>query len=159
MTAPAVRGSWTIHSGIVTRWTDADLDTWIKTFDQWLTASSPGSYLPLNDTEARAETPFPYVVYEVGDGVRVSGDSGLGAEQHGILWSYPVTFTAHAQTKARAKQIASKLLETYQHTALCVTPDEWVETDPVGDVSIREGDEHWGWRVLLEVRVTAEYSS
>lgn len=157
MSEPQIRGSWTLHQGIVSKWTDSEMDEFIRGFDQWLTKANPTHYLPLNDTEARAETPFPYVVYEVGEPVRVNGDAGTEATQHGVLWQYLMTFTVHARSKSVARLVAVGIANQFENKSLCVTPDEWVASDPVADFCMREGDENWFWRLIYAVRLQAEY--
>lgn len=157
---PEIRGSWTIHEGIVERWTDAGMDAAVKALGQWasLSTSEKARFQALNDTESRPKTPFPYVVYQVGEfPVRVFGDSGGHDTEHGICWSYRVTFTVHAKTKQLARQLAKSIAGQFLDKMLCVSPDEWIATNDAGDFSFREGDENWAWRLMYDVVVMANY--
>lgn len=159
MSEAAIRGSWTIHRGVNEKWTDSNLDAFVRGFDQWSGNANAGNFIPLNEGEARPETPKPYVVYDIDEPVTVFSDSGKEADQHTKQLRYRVRFEVHARKKRTAVEVGQGIANQFQDKALCVAPDTWVETNPVADVLFREADEHWVYRLIYDVTVNATYQT
>jgi hypothetical protein len=61
---PATRGSWTLHQALLKRWIDSGADAALRGL--WNPGKQAGFHC-WNENEARPGTPFPYVVYQVGE--------------------------------------------------------------------------------------------
>lgn len=157
------RGSWLLDTGIARRWDDDSLDDAILPL--WDEASR-GRFQPLNDGEARADTPHPYVCYEMFErpsGVSHSG--GVDPGEHKRYEDRVIQFAVHAKStadklgKTIAAEIASKVLDAYGPSAatLDVAPDCHLLTIGDGDWSRREGDDEWVHYVQLILRIEGTY--
>lgn len=72
------RGSWTIDEGIAARWDASGLDATFRA--EW--DDSQADYQPLNDEEARPQTPTPYCVYEKALQISWNTTQGLPAAEN-----------------------------------------------------------------------------
>jgi hypothetical protein len=141
----AIRGDWLVSEGIAKRWKDADLDAAIRAY--W-TADKRDVYEPLNDTEARPETPFPYVVLEIAP-ADVTARSGTAEATDGTQEHYEdveVQFTIHAKNTSSAtwrtitKEIALLILAAFNPgtAKLGLTPDRHHCTIPIPGFAARK---------------------
>lgn len=108
----AVPGSWNIHNAISQRWTDAGLDASFRA--EW-TDPTDTAHQPLNDMEARPNTPPPYCVFEVELPVTIGHSTA--AANSGRECKYVrigVTFTIYAKRQTdgeSGKSVANRLLQ------------------------------------------------
>lgn len=86
-----------IDSAIAARWKSRNLNALFKQF--WDNPAED-KFHPLNDSEARPQTPMPFCIYEKGTPLRQSGSTGAQCEpeNHIEYWVQPVTFRLHAAT-------------------------------------------------------------
>lgn len=158
-----VRGSWTVDEGIAARWKSSNLDAVFRA--EW-DAGNDG-YLPLNDEEARPETPFPYCVYEKGEPDIVQHHTGAASgADHQQIQRIPVQFTIHAKSTASesgkqiAKRMAVEVITAFDPgtDSLTMTPDCHIITYRGPDFDVRTGDEEWAWVILYDLLIDAAYS-
>ena len=152
------RGSWTVDHGIARRWQREKLDAAFVA--EWPGGVDSG-YTPLNDQEARPETPFPYCVYEKGITRVVERHSGRDILTERAIYIVPITFTIHAkETVSRsAKQVAedfAKLVKTAYDVGtdlLDIRPDCHLETYDSSDFDTSTGDGEHAWQLEFELLI------
>ncbi len=94
--------SATLDEAIARRWREKNLNALFKQF--WQNPAET-DYHPLNDTDARANTPMPYCVYEKGTPTREFRSTGSTCEPENEVeyWILPVNFRLHCHTPAAGK--------------------------------------------------------
>jgi hypothetical protein len=156
------RGSWTLDEGIAARWEAQGLDA---TFRAEWPAGNTG-YAPLNDGEARPETPQPYCIYEKSQPLIVGHHTGAVGGEAQQLQQIEVQFTVHAKStnnesgKAIAKRMMTAIMTAYDPgtTKLSILPDCHIVVYRGADFHVREGDEEWAWTVLYEFLIDTTYN-
>lgn len=165
--------SWTIDKAVRKRWHEHNLDQLFRSF--W-TNPADMTYYPLNDTEARANTPMPFCVYQAMQGFRSSRSTGRPCESHKSIeyWTMPIQFSIHATKRLSrsGKDIAYELLgrpnsgdvandgygilKAFDDSAgkLDLEGDDiHVQTHIEGDIAMREDDEEWMVTLLLNIDI------
>jgi len=157
------RGSWTIDEGIAAKWESAGLDTTFK--NEW--PAGNGAYQPLNDQEARPETPTPYCIYEKFDPIIIGHHTGSrSGSEHQQIQRIPVQFRIHAKTtssesgKAIAKRMATAVMEAYDpgNDRISIDPDCHLVVYRGPDFHTRLGDEEWVWVCMYDFLIDATYN-
>ncbi len=165
--------SVTIDRAVKRRWTESGLDVLFRAY--WADPASM-AYLVLNDTEARANTPMPYCVYEAMQGFRSSRSTGSTCEPHKSIeyWTFPIQFSIHATQKngRSAKDIAyellgrpntgdvlndgSGILKAFHDSAGRLEmegEDRHIQTHIEGDIARREDDTEWVVVLMLNIEI------
>jgi hypothetical protein len=161
---------WTIDKAVKARWVARNLDPLFKAL--WSDPLAP--YLVLNDTEARANTPMPYCVYQAMQAFRTSRSTAGPCESHKFIEyiTCPVQFSIHATKKAgrSAKEIAYELLgredsgdeandgygilQAFGSSAAKLVmdgSDRHIQTHVEPDIAMREDDDEWVVTQLLNI--------
>lgn len=162
MADPEIRGSWTVAQGIVALWEETGGDEWMRGRGAWLDLSAAQrlEFLPFVDGEARPKTPMPYVTFDVGDPITVARDAGKTKDTHNEEYRVPVTFIAHAATKAEAKEVIRTVMSVFQNKPIDVTPDAWQRTENGADAPHREGrNTEWNWIWTLTYYIDATFKT
>ena len=157
------RGSWTVDEGVALQWAAKNLDA---TFRSYWAAGNDG-FTPLNDTEARPNTPHPYCVYSAGTGRVVARSSGLVRDSKKREEAIPVSFTIHAKpvgalsAKSVAKELAKRIKSAFDpQNRLDFTPDCHITTlIQTPDFGVREGDNEWMWVVSYDFHIDITQNS
>ena len=157
------RGSWTIDEGIAARWDASGLDATFRA--EW--DDSQADYQPLNDEEARPQTPTPYCVYEKGTPNIVEHHTGAASGgEHQQIQEIPIQFTIHAQSTASesgkliAKRMAKEVMTAFDPGTdiLTIDPDCHIITYRGPDFDVRTGDEEWAWVILYDILIDTVYN-
>ena len=160
-----------IDSAIATRWRQKNLNA---LFRQFWTNPAESAYWPLNDTEARPNTPMPYCVYEKGTPIRNGNSTGRECEPENLIeyWQQSITFRLHAATKTTGphanrtgKDILREIigqgypdgygvLGAFDDFAGRLTMggnDTHSHTETGGDFHTREDDDVWVWVLQFDI--------
>jgi hypothetical protein len=144
MTAGDARGSWLLDDAIAKRWDESGLDDVVIAYRE-RTSSLP----PLCNTEARPDTPHPYVVYERLTPSVDGHSTGVVSNHQQQYQSISIQFRIHAKPATGksetlvAREIAVAIRRYFDPEAepLEMLPDKHIQTIPDGDYSLREGDD------------------
>ena len=166
--------SATIDKAVKERWRVRGLEQWFKRF--WADPAI-GGFHAFNDTEARANTPMPYCIYEKSAGVLLGRSTGSGDEPIDEIeyWQIPVQFTIVAATPSTGlhrgrsgKDIAAELLGNGAPDATGLLGafedaaglfemdgrDCHVQTLVGADYHVRDDDDVWNWVLPLDIQIT-----
>jgi len=151
------QGNWSVPIAIVKLWQASSIDEQVHAVWQENDSSiDTREFNVLNDTEARAGTPWPYVVFEMGvNPVRDFSDSGGEADTRREVIDVPFEFRTHAKTKPDAASWAKRIVETFTRHAIAehMVGDKLVNMQQLPDFPVREGDTEWSWVVPYLIKV------
>lgn len=157
----ATRGIWLEMRGIRRQWQIAGLDATFKA--EWGDANAP--YSVLHHGEAWAGSPGPYCVFDIGEPIVLTHQTGHTSSEEIQTIEVPVQFRIHAKSTANedAKDICVRLAMAIKSgfeppVKLDVNPDSHVETIVEADFSTREGDDEWSLVVPFSFIIDAEYN-
>ena len=159
--------SWTLDYALEHRFKARALEPQFKAY--WSDADRANAiYRVWHDTEARAQNPKPYLIYERMAGLRTGNSSGSGCEPENNVeyWTIPVQLRVHAHDsrengyagKTICKDLIVLLIAAFEDAAGVLSfptggDDRHVQTHVGADICMREGDREWKWILPLEIEI------
>jgi len=122
---------------------------------------------PLNDQEARPETPFPYVVYGRNEVVNRMHSTGQATVMQEIMYEdVPIDFHVHAKPVGSrdGREVVIELIRLIKAAfdpgtpLFDLSPDRHECTLAGGDWIIRQSDQEWMGLVSYTIRMESTYN-
>ncbi len=178
MTAPATRGSWSVHEAVSSRWYSKGIDAAFR--DIWNTEKDSQQFLTLNDTEARPAKqigsgqqtvhPMPFCIFEHDTPIILGHSSGgaateteqLAGQNADVEQQYqdiPIQFVLYDFTKERAIAAAKIVAAVFDKALLDVSPDRQIDMFRDPDFGARLDSRTWTWTLQYRVRIDATYAA
>jgi hypothetical protein len=164
-----------IDKAIYRRWNAQGLEAKFKAY--W-SDPTESAFHALNDTDAPANTPMPFCLYERGMPFRTARSTGSECEPANYVeyWTIPVQFTVKAPTRGRGsnnfgrsgKDICAELvgqsepdgsgiLKAFDDATGALdfsdTNDRHVQTILQADYSLKEDDDVWAWVIMIDIEI------
>ena len=155
-------GRWGIASGIVGRWNDLSAHSGdspdLRFRALWKASERENpNWFSLWDSEAAANAPRPYVVFQQGEASRVAGMGSKVAGKQNTLYDVPVMFAVFAFTKEEAKTLAAVVMAAFEeHGFWDCSPDKVAFIRRDGDNPVRESDRQYAWMIRYTVQIDAQ---
>lgn len=159
-------GTADVHKAVNAVWNSSGLDAHFTTY--WPSGAS-SEFTVLNDQEAAAGQPFPYVVFRQDAGLIVSRMSGHSSDERHEIRDVPWLFNIHARkaSGSSAKTVAVALAEeitkvfgghpTVAPTGLTLDNGLHLITQYQNEYGVRTGDDEYQWllsyRLIVDVPV------
>ena len=145
--------SSTLIRGIKSRWDQSNLD------DFFTNLRSTTSTLPvLYDTEARPTVPFPYCIFQQGDGRTISRMSGAGdaslqetiEHQGNEIRQVEASFSVYAKEKTHCETLINKINDSFGKNYGPIFTGHLL-TQYVMDQAVRIFDKEWKWEIIFNL--------
>ena len=157
-TMAQTRGIWLILRAVRRLWRTSDLDDSFRA--EW--DGSTDKYPVLHYGDARPSAAGPYCVFETGDPIVLTHQTGHTNDEEIQTLQVPLQFRIHAKSDAtedgkdKCIRLAMAIRAVFNSPArLDIKPDSHIDTTVEADFHIREGDDEWMWVVPYTLLIDA----